>query len=405
MLDAAGLFLGGFELGADGRGLSLRAGGANVVGVDFPERRMLFDLPIKKRLRDGRIVDLAVAVTAVADQIDDHVGAERVAVLGSHTGNAHDGINVFAVDVKNRDRLAARDASGETGRVLFGVAGGEAEKIIDNNMNGAPDGVSREIGVVHGLSEDALSSKRCVAVDEQRKIFLATTFASAVLLGAGAADGHGIDGFQMTGVRHQVNVNFAAAASLIFAGGAHVVFHVTRAENAARVNVFESGENFLRRTLRHVGDDVQAAAVTHAHDELDRPALDRGVEDFVDQRNQRSRAFEREALAAQIALLHDLLEDVGANEQVQDALLVFLRRIGLHALENPAAALGRVDVIDFDTDGARIDGSGCTGVFAFPLQFGRLSGAEKAERIKVAFEVSELAVSLEYSLTLEVGAV
>ena len=74
-------------------------------------------------------------------------------------------------------------------------------------------------------------------------------------------------------------------------------------------------------------------------------------------------------------------------------------------LENPAAALGRVDVIDFDADSARIDGAGFTGVFAFPLQFGRLSGAEKAERIEVAFEVSQLAVGIEYALTFEVGAV
>ena len=44
MLDAAGLLLRRLELGLDGGGLRLRIGGADVVGVDLPERRMLLDL-------------------------------------------------------------------------------------------------------------------------------------------------------------------------------------------------------------------------------------------------------------------------------------------------------------------------------------------------------------------------
>ena len=67
MLDAAGFFLRSFELGLDGGGLSLRVGGTDVVGVDFPERRMLFDLLVEKRLGDGGVVNFAVAVAAVAD--------------------------------------------------------------------------------------------------------------------------------------------------------------------------------------------------------------------------------------------------------------------------------------------------------------------------------------------------
>ena len=70
------------------------------------------------------------------------------------------------------------------------------------------------------------------------------------------------------------------------------------------------------------------------------PCCAAAVENFIDQRDQGGDAFEREALAAEIALLHDLLEDVGASQQVEDALLVFLRRLGFHVLVDPAAALG-----------------------------------------------------------------
>ncbi len=165
MLDAAGLFLRGFELGLDGGSLGLRVGRADVVGVDFPQRGMLFDFFIKKRLGDSGIVDLAMAVAAVPDEIDDYVGAEFVAVLGGEAGDADDGIDVFAVDVKDGNGLAARDAGGEARGMFFGIAGGKAEKIVNDDVNGAADGVSGEVGVVHGLGEDALSGERGVAVD------------------------------------------------------------------------------------------------------------------------------------------------------------------------------------------------------------------------------------------------
>ena len=119
-------------------------------------------------------------------------------------------------------------------------------KIVDDDVNRAADGVSGEIGVVHGLGENALSGECGVAVNEERKIFFAAAFAGAVLLGASAADGDGIDGFEMAGIRDEVDVNFAAAAGGVFAGGAHVIFHVAGAENAAWIDIFESGKDFLR---------------------------------------------------------------------------------------------------------------------------------------------------------------
>ena len=138
-----------------------------------------------------------MAVAAIADQIDHDVGAELVAVLDGDAGDANDGVDIFGVDVEDGNRLAARDAGGEARRVLFGVAGSESEKIVDDDVDGAADGVSGQVGVVHGLGEDALSGECGVAVNQQWKIFFASTFSGAVLLGAGAADGDGIDGFEM----------------------------------------------------------------------------------------------------------------------------------------------------------------------------------------------------------------
>ena len=133
-----------------------------------------------------------------------------------------------------------------------------------------------------------------------------------------------------------------------------------------------------------------------------------GVENFVDERDQRGDTFEREALAAEIALLHDLLEDVGADEQFEDALLVSfcnLECVGFHLLVDPAAAFRGVDVVNLDADSAGIDGAGFAGVFAFVLEFGRFAGTEEAEGVEVALEVSPLAVGGEDTFAFGIGAV
>src|SRR5207302_2285920 len=72
VLEGAGLFLGGLEFGFDGVGAGLGIGCPYVFGVNLPERRMLFDLFVEQGLGDGGIVHLAVAVTTIADQIDDN---------------------------------------------------------------------------------------------------------------------------------------------------------------------------------------------------------------------------------------------------------------------------------------------------------------------------------------------
>jgi hypothetical protein len=204
-----------------------------------------------------------------------------------------------------------------------------------------------------------------------------------------------------------MDMNFASAARDVLAGRSHVVFDVAGAENTAGVDVFKAGKDFFGRSAGDVGDDVEASAMAHAHHKFGGAEAGAGIENFIDQRDQRGDAFERKALAAEITLLHDLLEDVGADEQVENASLIFFcdletLRWRFHLLVNPAAAFGSVDVIDFDTDGRRVDGAGLAGVLAVDLQFGGGTGTEKAKGIEVAFEVSPLAEGVENTLALEV---
>ena len=83
----------------------LRRVDTGALGVNLPKRRMILDAFIEKRLRDGRIVDFAVAMAAVADDVHDHVAAKRGAILGGDFAHAHNGIRVFRVHVEDRHRL------------------------------------------------------------------------------------------------------------------------------------------------------------------------------------------------------------------------------------------------------------------------------------------------------------
>ena len=64
---------------------------------------MIFDLRVAQRLGDGGVVDFAVPVAAITDEVDDNVGVELVAVLGGEGGDAHECRGVFGVDVKDGD--------------------------------------------------------------------------------------------------------------------------------------------------------------------------------------------------------------------------------------------------------------------------------------------------------------
>src|SRR5215469_42352 len=112
-LDTPRFFLRRLELSLDGVGASLAVGGRDIVGIDLPQRRMLFDLLVKQRLSDRGIVDFAMAVAAITNQINHHIGPEIIAVFGSHARNPDDGVAILGVDVENRDGLAARNAGGE----------------------------------------------------------------------------------------------------------------------------------------------------------------------------------------------------------------------------------------------------------------------------------------------------
>ena len=94
------------------------------------------------RLRDGGIVDFAVAVAAITDEVDDNVAAEFGAVFGGEMADAHDSVGIFGVDVEDGNALPFGDVGSKARRMFLHRRGGEADEIVDDDVHRAADGVS-----------------------------------------------------------------------------------------------------------------------------------------------------------------------------------------------------------------------------------------------------------------------
>ena len=251
---------------------------------------MILDAFIEQRLGDGRVVHLAVPVAAISDQVHNHVACEFRAVIRSNPPDAHDGVQVLGIDVEDRHGLALGKVGGKPGRVLLHGPRGEADQVVDDDLNRAAHGVRLEIGKIESLGPDALPGERRVAVhhdghDLVVRAVIPAIRAVACQLGPRPAHGHGIDRFEVAGVRYQMDVDALPLQGDVLAGRADVVFHVSRAQHAPRVHVFKPRDNLVDRFARRVHHHVQPPAMAHAHHGFDRAVFARRLQDCIEQRD------------------------------------------------------------------------------------------------------------------------
>src|SRR6266576_7244199 len=105
-----------------------------------------------------------------------------------------------------------------------------------------------------------------------------------------------------------MDMYFPTAAGGVLPGRAEMVLHVARAQNAARINILKTSEQFFDRALGYMQNHVQASAVAHTHDHFHRAPLGCAIQNFVEQWQQRSITLQRKALRAKVALLQNLFE-------------------------------------------------------------------------------------------------
>src|SRR5260370_17609787 len=103
--------------------------------------------------------------------------------------------------------------------MLLNRLGRESDEVIHDDVNRAANGVSPKVGKVKRFRPNALARESRVAMHDNGNNFVqrfagtvdvGSTQAVSRLLGARAANGYGINGFQMPRIRNQLNPHFLA---------------------------------------------------------------------------------------------------------------------------------------------------------------------------------------------------
>jgi hypothetical protein len=150
-------------------------------------------------------------MAAVADDVDHHVALELAAESRGELGDVHHRLDIVAVDMENGRVDHLGDVGAVAGRARIGRQGGEADLVVDHQVDGAAGGVALELGELEGLHDQALPGHRGIAVDQDRHHRAAAgDIVVLPLLAAGAAEHHGVDRLEMAGIGRQGDVHLAA---------------------------------------------------------------------------------------------------------------------------------------------------------------------------------------------------
>ena len=374
------------QVGLDGAAL------LQLLPVDLARIGVLGDGLVQHRLGELGLVALVVAVAPVAQQVDEHVGAELLAVVQRDLhGQAH-GLGVVAVHVEDRAQrhLAHIGAVGAAAAVH--VVGGEAHLVVHHHVQGASGAVGLVLGHLHHLVHHALARDGGITVDHDGHHLLRLEGVVVLDDGAGDALHHGGHALQVAGVGAQGELHLLLRVGDHPAAVAHVVLHVALHQRVVVVLAFELAEDALVGLVQRVGQHVQAAAVGHAdHHVLHAVLVGAALDHPVQRGDQRFTALDAETLLPEELLPEELLEHHRLVQLVEDLLFILDAEVGLvavalHALLQPAHLLGVADVAVLDADAAAV---GLLDVLHDPPQGGAadadlVAGVELGVQVAVA---------------------
>src|SRR5690554_5657198 len=148
---------------------------------------------------------------AVADQVNHHVTLELIAVIHGHLGHEHDRLGIIRVYVEDR-RL---DHLGNVGAVLGGagvflLAGGKANLVVDDDVDGATYAKAPGLGHLEGFHHYALAGKGSITVHDDRQNLGAIGVVTAGLAGTNRTYRNRRNNLQVGRVEGQRQVHFAA---------------------------------------------------------------------------------------------------------------------------------------------------------------------------------------------------
>jgi hypothetical protein len=194
-------------------------------------------------------------------------------------------------------------------------------------------------------------------MDEQRQNF-APQFRVAPhpLSRARCSFHHRVDRLEMARIGREADLHLRAILQFSDRAITEVIFHIAIASHqVGDVVRGKFGEDDLQRFLQEIRQNVEPAAVGHAHADLLDPVMRTAAEDRIQDDHERLRALKRKAFLPHVASVEKGLERLGFEERAKDGELRLARslvfvRPGFQAVPDPVADARVLDVLKFRAD-------------------------------------------------------
>ena len=140
--------------------------GDEALRIDLGDLRMLADDVVHQRLCELRLVAFVVPEAAITPHVDHHVAPETLAVFDREFAGEGHRFGIVAIDVQDRRHHALRHVAG-VGRVAREVGrGGEADLVVDDEVQAAAGVVARHARQREAFPHHALAREGRIAVDQ-----------------------------------------------------------------------------------------------------------------------------------------------------------------------------------------------------------------------------------------------
>src|SRR5579883_624335 len=127
---------------------------------------MRADHPVHQRLGEARLVALVMPEAPIAEHVDDDWFVESLPKLDRDFGAIDDRFGIVAIDVKDRRLDQLGDVGGVRRRARIARIGGEADLVVDDEMDRAAGAMAAKAGKAETFRDHTLAGEGGVAMDE-----------------------------------------------------------------------------------------------------------------------------------------------------------------------------------------------------------------------------------------------
>ena len=111
--------------------------GDQLLAVELQGGRMILDHPVHLGLGEGRLVRFVVTESAIADHVEHDVLVEQLAEFGGDARGMHHRFRIVAIHMEDRRLHHQRHVGGVRRGARIDRRGGEADLVVDDEMDGA----------------------------------------------------------------------------------------------------------------------------------------------------------------------------------------------------------------------------------------------------------------------------